>query len=221
MLSPLSTNQPIKKFCFKCQFRYHQKNIKLNVAKWLEAAIKRHVEEIHLTLPSHTFKPDHFVSQTLVVLKLESVYVAKDTSCVHLPSLKTLSLTSVSFENQNDYINFLYACPILEDWHAEPIYFMERDEKNASKEGLKFLTLPKLVRASIRIIDGLFNFINNVKFLNLISIKLMFPSYPYICWDGVVQLLRHCPKLQTLCIKKVFFFAWSFFFFLYILIFVV
>jgi len=92
---------------------------------------------------------------------------------------------------------------------------MERDEKSASEEGLKFLTLPKLVRASIRIIDGLFNVINNVKFLNLISIKLMFPIYPYICWDGVVELLRHRPKLQTLCIKKVFLFACSIFFPIY------
>jgi len=85
------------------------------VTKWLEAAKQRHIEEIHLTLPLHTLMPDLFVSQTLVVLKLESVYVGKDTSCVHLPSLKTLSLTSVSFENHNDYTNFLYACPILED----------------------------------------------------------------------------------------------------------
>jgi len=194
---------PSKIFCFERPFRNHQKIYKFNVTKWLEATKQCHMEELHLTLPSHTLTPDLFVSKTLVVIKIERVYVGKDTSCVHLPSLKTLSLTVVSFENQNDYINFLYACPILEDWHAEPIYFMERDYINASEEGLTFLTLPKLVRASIRIFDGLFNVINNVKFLNLISIKVMFPSYLYICWDGVVELLRHCPKLQILYIKKV------------------
>jgi len=181
------------------------------VTKWLEAAKKRHIEEIHLTLPFHTLKPGLFVSQTLVVLKLETVYVGKDTSCVHIPSLKNRIFWSVLFENQNNYINFLYACPVLEDWHAEPIYFMKRDEKNASEEGLKSLTLPKLVRASIRIMEGLFNVIKNVKFLNIICVELVFPRFSDICWDGVVQLLRNCPNLQILCIKKVVLFACSFF----------
>ncbi|RHN50829.1 putative leucine-rich repeat 2 [Medicago truncatula] len=75
------------------------------------------------------------------IYKFKSVYVGKDTSCVHLLSLKTLSLISVSFENRNDYINFLHACPILEDLHAESIYFIKLNEKTASKEGLKPLTL--------------------------------------------------------------------------------
>jgi len=119
-----------KKISFKCK-----KNSKFNVTKWLEAAIQLHIEEIDLTFPSHTLKPVIFVSKNLVVLRLERLYIGKDTSCVHLPSLKTLNLTSVSFENQNDYINFLYACPILEDLHAEPIYFMRHDENNVSKEG--------------------------------------------------------------------------------------
>ncbi|RHN50830.1 putative FBD domain-containing protein [Medicago truncatula] len=39
-------------------------------------------------------------------------------------------------------------------------------------------------------------------FPNLIWIKLLFPSYSYICWDGVVERLLHCPKLQILFIKK-------------------
>ena len=228
ILSPHSTNQPIKTFCLKYDFRYHQENSRFNVTNWLEAAQKPNIEEIHLTLPFHTLKPVIFVSQTLVVLKLQSLYVGKDTSSVHLPSLKTLNLTSVSFENRDDYINFLYACPILEDLHAELIYFMRHDENNAAEEGHKPLTLPMLVRASIGIMDGLFNGINNVKFSrvvmectkpvslnaiplfpNLISIKLVFPSYSHICWDDVVELLRHCPKLQILFIKKVFLFACS------------
>jgi hypothetical protein len=124
------------------------------VTKWLEAAKQRYIEEIHLSLPSHTLMPDIFLSQTLVVLKLESLHVGKDTSCVHLPSLKTLNLTSVSFENWNEYVNFLYAYPILEDLHVEPIHFMRFDENYASEEGLKSLTFPKLVRARIGIRDA-------------------------------------------------------------------
>jgi hypothetical protein len=232
LLSPLSTNQPIKKICLTCDRIYHNKNSRFNVTNWLEAAKKRHIEEIHLTLPYHTLKSVIFVSTTLVVLKLEDLFVGKNTSCVNLPSLKTLNLTSVSFQSWNDYVNFLYACPILEDMHAEPIYyFMRHDQNNASEEGLKSLTLPKLVRASIGIRDVVVNGMNNVKFLrvdmdyrkalswkaiplfqNLISIELLFPSYSFISWDGVVELLRHCPKLQILFIKKVFFFFACFLF---------
>jgi hypothetical protein len=116
----------------KCdQYEYPPKERKFIVSKWLKAAIQRHIEEIHIILPSHTLKPRLFVSQSLVDLKLKSVDVEKDTSCVHLPSLKTLNLKSVTFENRNYYINFLYACPILEDLHADLIFFMRRDKNNA------------------------------------------------------------------------------------------
>jgi hypothetical protein len=92
----------------------------------LEDAKQRHVEEFHFALNATTLKPNIFISRTLVVLKLEMVHIARNTSCVHLPSLKTLLLCFVYFENQNNYINYLSACPNLEDLHAYNVYYYEK-----------------------------------------------------------------------------------------------
>jgi hypothetical protein len=213
LLSPRATNQPLKMFRLKCLFKDNQ-NGQFNVTKWLE----RSIEEVHLTLYYHILKPSIFISQTLVVLKLERLNVGKNTSCVDLPSLKTLTLEYVYFENWNDYINFLYACPILEDLHA---LYINTFSYNVPEEGFKSLTLPKLVRASISEVDAQFNGIDNIEFLrikfwyeeasfnvipmfsNLIHIELVFCYFTFHNWDCVVELLRHSPKLQILYIDKV------------------
>jgi len=113
-------------------------------------------------------KPIIFISQTLVVLKLLWLKIASDTSCVDLPLLKILHLKEVCFKNRNDYISFLSACPILEDFHAEPIYIhseKNRDENDVPDEGFKFLTLSKLVRVCIGSVDGPFNGIGKVPYV--------------------------------------------------------
>ena len=218
LLSPRATNQPLKIFRLKCLFKDHNQNGSFNVTKWLEATKQRSIEEFHLTLYYHILKPSIFISQSLVVLKLERLDIGEDTSCVDLPSLKTLTLEYVFFENWNDYINFLYACPILEDLHAQ---FIGIFRENVPKEGFESLTLPKLVRANISDVDAQFNGIYNIEFLrikfwfkeasfnvipmfsNLIHIELVFCYFTFHNWDCVVELLRHSPKLQILYIKKV------------------
>lgn len=135
----------------------------------------------------------------------------------------------VCFENQNDIIKkLLKACPVLEDLHTLYPRYVRREEKKKSKP----LILSKLVRADIGSIDVPFTAIQNVEFLclrrvqepslemkveeifknittfqNLIHVELVFHG-----WDGVVDLLRHCPRLQVILIKKVcsFFFLDSF-----------
>ncbi|XP_024641770.1 putative FBD-associated F-box protein At5g53635 [Medicago truncatula] len=154
LLSPRATNQPLKMFRLKCRFKDHNQKGPFNVTEWLEASKQRSIEEVHLTLYYHTLKPSIFIFQTLVVLKLERLNVGADTSCVDLPSLKTLTLEYVYFENWNDYINFLYACPILEDLHAQ---YINTFSYNVPEEGFKSLALPKLVRASISEVDAQFN----------------------------------------------------------------
>lgn len=81
------------------------------------------------------------------------------------------------------------------------------------------LSLSKLVRAEIDPVDVPSNVIDNVEFLcmnhtemdtfksismfpNLIHIKLHFNSI-FRGWDGVVELLQNCPRLEILFIKKV------------------
>ena len=219
MLSPLSTNQPLQTFYLKCYLR-DQDHISRIFNAWIEAAKRRHVEEIILTLNFHILNPTIFISRTLVVLKLKRIHVTIDTLCVDLPSLQTLHLKYVDFKNWNDYINFLSFCPILLDLHAECIYI--RSGMNL-EEGLRSLTLSTLVRASISSMDALFNGIDNVEFLriitrfgsteasleaipmftNLTHIELLFFYNSFHCWDGVVELLRNCPNLQILFITKV------------------
>ena len=210
MFSPLSTNQPLKSFRLNClSGRNHKRDCDIFNA-WLEATKRRDVEELHLNLYYQTLNPIIFISQTLVVLKLEFLQLAIDTSCVDLPSLKTLHLKSVYFTNRNDYMNFLSACPILEDLHAKSIYI--HNANIAQEEGFKSLTLPKLVRVNINSTGDPFYGIDNAQdtifkaiplFPNLVHIEIVFWSHSLHCWDGVLQLLCHCPKLQILSIGKV------------------
>ncbi|GAU37616.1 hypothetical protein TSUD_365370 [Trifolium subterraneum] len=235
MLSPLSTNQPLKKFCLSLT---QKESSLLNFKAWLEAAKRRRVEELHIILPPfdlihldhcRTLKSTIFISQTLVVVKLEGLQIGTDTSSVHLPSLKTLHLTCVYFTDQNDYINFLSACPNVDDLEVEYIF-----HKKKKHDKIKSFTLSKLVKASIGLIyayeyykllqasigamNAMFNGIRNVQFLrinvmrkapfkvmpvfsNLIHIELVFCNIP-THWDDVLELLQNCPKIQILFIKK-------------------
>jgi len=105
MLSPLSTNQPLKTFSLSSAFGFlkglgnSQRDCHVEVFKpWLEAEKWRGVEELDLSLSYHTFNPNIFISRTLVVLKLEMLYIENDTSCVDLPLLKALDLRYVYFK---------------------------------------------------------------------------------------------------------------------------
>ncbi|WJX29803.1 hypothetical protein P8452_18407 [Trifolium repens] len=163
--------------------------------------------------------PNIFISPTLVVLKLEWLGIASDTSCVYLPSLKTLNLKYVYIQTRNDYIDFLSACPILQDLDAQHIIYRELDGYNPPEERFKPLTLSKLVRASIDSRHAIFNVVKNVEFLsikmeqeisskvvpmfqNLIHTELVFWYGSFVCWDSVVELLQHSPKLQIIFIRK-------------------
>jgi hypothetical protein len=221
MFSPLALDQPLKTLHLKCTSETSIASL------WLEATKCRDVEEFHLIMNFHTLQPNIFISQTLVVLKLDTVKIARDTSYVYLPSVKTLDLKFVYFKTRKDYVNFLYGCPILQDLHSKHIYVRgDINDKNnvVPEKGFKSsVTLSKLDIASISSKDVMFNGIGNVEFLrivtgfrsqeasfkfipvfsNLIHIDLMFFHSSFHCWDGVVELLGHSPKLQILVIKKV------------------
>jgi hypothetical protein len=95
-----------------------------------------------------------------------------------------------------------------------------KDDKNNTTEGFKVKPLSKLVRADINSSHVPFDVFYNVKCLHimnterdqmyhiedifkgipvfqnliLLSLCLLF-NYFYLGWDGIVKLLRHCPKL--------------------------
>ncbi|GAU38274.1 hypothetical protein TSUD_119550 [Trifolium subterraneum] len=126
----------------------------------------------------------------------------------------------------NDIKKILKACPNLEDLHTSYPRYIRRCEKDNNEAGeFGSLFLSKLVKADIGSIDVPFNVIYNVEFLrllkvqepslqmdteifkdipvfgNLIHIELWFYGF-FHGWDGVVQLLQHCPKLQILYMRK-------------------
>jgi len=221
MLSPSATNQPIKTFHFILS-RGNEVD-RQSFDAWVEAAKHRQVEKFHLLLNNVTLSPTIFISKTLVVLKLERLKVETDNLCVDLPSLKTLHLSHVCFHSRNDFMKLLNACPILLDLETSFTTYTRHDSHNEAEE-VKSLFLSKLVRARICSTDIPFNLISNVEFLrivnfgkasvkgigfkgihvfqNLIHIRLWLFDF-FHGWDGVVDLLQNCPKLQILLIRKV------------------
>jgi hypothetical protein len=215
MLCPHATNQPIKTFYLKLS-RFYEVEHQSFFYAWLEAAKQRRVEEFHLLLDNVTLKNlTIFTSRTLVVVKLESLKVEGENLCVNLPNLKTLHLREICFETRNNFMKLLKACPILQDLRTSFVTYTRHDENNNVEE-FKSLFLSKLVRACICSTDIQFNLISNVNsllimniplkgipvFQNLIHIQLWFIDFFY-GWDGVVDFLKNCPKLQILYIRKV------------------
>jgi hypothetical protein len=187
----LSTNKPLKKFHLDCYYGCKQDCNIFNT--WLEALIRRRVQQIHLNLHNHTLNLNIFISETLIVLKLKNLKITSDASCVHLPSLKTLHLDYLSFQKSNDYHNFLCACPNLEDLFIHEI------------------TLRHIDQDSYKDIPGF-------KFQNLIRFKLDYSCETqsiYCWWYSVVDMLRLCPKLQFFFIKKV---CWVRYMFVWLLV---
>ncbi|RHN51249.1 putative F-box domain, FBD domain, leucine-rich repeat domain, L domain-containing protein [Medicago truncatula] len=214
MLPPRLPNQFIKTFSLKCRFVFSDSNCHILDA-WVEAAKQRCIEEFHLSMIARISNDTIFTCQTLVVLKLEWLQVEVENLCRDLPSLKTLQLRFVRFKNKNVLQQLLNASPNLEDLNA---YGTSKHDKNSAPVGVKSLSLAKLVRAEMRAIDVPYNVVNNVEFLcvyqaediifksfpvfrNLIHIKLQFYCF-FHGWDGIVQLLQQCPKLQIVFIRK-------------------
>ncbi|PNX69278.1 F-box/LRR-repeat protein, partial [Trifolium pratense] len=82
MLSNQQESQ-LKTFSLKCRFWFNDDN-RRSFDGWLEAAKQRRVEEFHIFLNNVTMSSNIFISQTLVVLKLENLRVEDENLCVDL-----------------------------------------------------------------------------------------------------------------------------------------
>ncbi|KAK8556842.1 hypothetical protein V6N12_003233 [Hibiscus sabdariffa] len=91
------------------------------VCGWISAALWRGVKEMDLVFNHHSniipMLPAAllFTSNTLVRLKLETPFVMAVPVRVCLPSLKTLELESIVFEDDDSVKRLFSSCPILED----------------------------------------------------------------------------------------------------------
>ncbi|XP_014492141.1 F-box/LRR-repeat protein At4g14096-like [Vigna radiata var. radiata] len=150
-----------------------------------------------------------FSFKTLVELKLEDITI-EDMSFVDLPLLKILHLKCIISPIEIDVSQLLTGCPNLEVLEVFEVWHLDCETKR------KFIRLPKLVRVSIDepllpleifkdvevlkfyYVMHIFqpNLYLNFDFRNLVQLQLKV----ILEWVLVLEVLNHCPKLQSLVI---------------------
>ncbi|ESW23065.1 hypothetical protein PHAVU_004G015500 [Phaseolus vulgaris] len=163
------------------------------------------LEHIHLQMGWFTAVPSVvFICKTLVVLKLDTSLL-ENISFVDLPLLKILHLYSLILVHCDLLQQCLSGCLNVEDLEVKCVGYITRE---------KFHSFPKLVRAKIDSCSVPLEIVKNVEFLvtdriykeDLVCefqnlVQLEFATLE--CSEGwlhVLEVFRHCPKLQTLVI---------------------
>ncbi|TKY45872.1 F-box/LRR-repeat protein [Spatholobus suberectus] len=200
-------DQPLQRFCLSSSYLCDPVNVKA----WLVAATQHRVEHLDFdyTLDCIFDLPTAVLTcKTLVVFKLSNVHLSSLKSCsVDLRPLKILHLNSVTFSEDRDLAELLSGSPNLEDLEVSDLYF------ESYVVGTKFTRLAKLVRAHIFTPEFPLEVVNNVQFLriNWMDHQCLIPEFrnlthlkfgSYIKGLLVLDLIKHCPKLQILVIYK-------------------
>jgi len=146
---------------------------------------------------------------TLVVLKLNFMDMGDKFSPfnVTLPSLKTLHLTNITFEQDDDLMYLIEGCPILEDLHLFEVF-------DGTYADCNWKTLTMLNRADVTECYISLEAISNVEFLRIRLSRACqscyFPTFHNLThlvlnydWDTVAKMLLHCPKLRNLDLYQV------------------
>ncbi|GAU25869.1 hypothetical protein TSUD_164100 [Trifolium subterraneum] len=198
-----------------------------SVTKWVNYVVQRGVQYIDLSAGISGF-PELPISiltcSTLVDLKIACLSLEVGFSPVTLPSLKTLSLESIWFGELRDFMLFLAGSPLLEDLFTLDISFAS-DESLTCDEWKSFC-LSNLTKAHIDCfrfditcrfplkavynVSSLYLEIDQVNchndliptFHNLTQLEFDCCSLHYN-WKLVVEVLKHCPKLQSLRLIEV------------------
>jgi len=151
-----------------------------NIHKWVDTVVKRKVQNIHLyphvplndedtVLPK--FPMSILNCTTLVDLKLRWFYLAVGSDLpIRLPSLKTLHLNEIYFDQRRDLMMLLDGCPVLEDLQLSYIY-MTRDTHPSIDDFESSSMLRKLNRADITACDCYF-LVKSLSNLTFLRIKL-------------------------------------------------
>ncbi|XP_068501353.1 F-box/FBD/LRR-repeat protein At5g22660-like [Phaseolus vulgaris] len=145
--------------------------------------------------------PLEFV-KNVEVLVTDRIY--KDDLVFDLHNLLQLELTRFNLKCSDILQQFLSGCPNLEDLEV-----MDMIVKNlGSNTAEKFNTLPKLIRAKIDSPLVALEIVKNVEVLvtdcvmrNLVQLEVSFVLLS-MNWFWVLEVLKHCPKLQVLVIKR-------------------
>ena len=107
---------------------------------------------------------------TLVVLKLNFMDMGDKFSPfnVTLPSLKTLHLTNITFEQDDDLMYLIEGCPILEDLHLFEVF-------DGTYADCNWKTLTMLNRADVTECYISLEAISNVEFLRIRLSRVCMP----------------------------------------------
>jgi hypothetical protein len=149
-----------------------------NINNWVNLAVQHKVQYLHLYLHARrkyeTLIPPKLPASilsctTLVVLKLRWFYVDKVSPFpFRFPSLKTLDLKHMYFDQCPDFTLLLDGCPVLEDLQVSYIHF-NNSFRPFDFEQFENSSLRKLKRADIT--DCYFHFpvkaLANVEFLRI------------------------------------------------------
>ncbi|MCH97915.1 F-box/RNI/FBD-like domain protein [Trifolium medium] len=193
------------------------------VTKWVNFAVQRGVQYIDLYVGNRSKLPISILTcTTLVVLKIDNFIMEKGFPPVTLPSLKTLHLNNISFPQHRDFMLFIAGCPILENLLTFDVLF--DSVVSLTCEEWENFSLPNLTTANI---DGCRNqyrehfplkVVHNVSSLRLeigqdylgdfIPTFHNLTKLDFVCsslnnnWELVVEVLKHCPKLQKLRLSE-------------------
>ena len=181
MLSPLAQQYTLKTFHIDhCRFNLC-KSANSTINQWLEAAKRRHIQNIFLKLGRRvTLLPTIFSCKTLVVLKLRDLKLSSMFHCcVDLPLLETLSLIDVRLKDLEDLKKLIYGCPTLKDLKTSYVtatpYVTATDGGVIAADG--GLTageyskpLSRLIQANIRLFEVPFRAVPNVQFLTVTNV---------------------------------------------------
>lgn len=208
-------HQPLQRFHVRCPIPQAPVDSYMNFNAWVTATTQRSVECREISLHSFNGLPSDLLScKTLVILKLTDTNI-EYLSSVDFPSLKILHFNLVYFSQLKDLAEFLSGTPNLEVLEAINLSLFSHEME------AKFKRLPKLVRAVIvRFIVPL-EVVDNVRFLRINSVDHLWsdieeqiPEFYNLThiemgsleytrdWLDVLELLKHCPKLQNFTIDE-------------------
>ncbi|XP_057442883.1 putative FBD-associated F-box protein At5g56440 [Lotus japonicus] len=220
-------HQPIQKLRLTLNARAYDST---SITKCINVAVQRRLQHLDLDLSLSCHHPINlssiFTCTTLVVLKLHGLEL-KPFPAVDLPFLKILHLERLSFSGRRCLSPLLSGCPVLEDFKARNLVFgsfvIGQEFKTLPKLVRVDISIPSTYFL-LRIVY------NNVEFLRIYKMEVMhyirdgegrgganvFPKFHNLThielvyrncitakdWLQVVELLKHCPKLQVLVIDQ-------------------
>jgi hypothetical protein len=170
MFSARSQDRILKSFKLRCCSSLWEAMADcVTIDKWLEAAKRRRVECLNLSLFKIPSAPTIFCCKTLVVLILSRACIPSlFHSSVDLPLLKTLILMAVSFHDTVYFMKLLSGCPKLERLST---FLEEPCVANAGgpAEGC-IKPLSKLIMAHICLFEVPFRAVYNVQILQVVGV---------------------------------------------------